>query len=583
MGTRLLFIICFFTLSLLKAQIITTVAGNGTNAYTGDGGQATAAELSSPTQLEFDAAGNLYFADEINNVIRKINTAGIISTIAGNGMVGFSGDGGQATNAQLNSPQAITFDAVGNLYISITDQYTGRVRKVNTAGIITTVAGGGAGALGDGGQATAATINPFGITFDTSGNLYIADFTNSRIRKVNTAGIISTIAGNGTVGFNGDGGQATAAALRYPFDVVFDAIGNLYISDGYNHRVRKVNSTGIITTIAGNGTAGYSGDGGQATVAKLNVPNGMAFDASGNLYIADWFDNRIRKVNTVGTITTIAGNGTFGYSGDGGQATAAKLYGADAITLDASMCNLYIADFDNYRIRKVSFPVVATASSATICAGATTNLTASNATNYTWSTGADTNTIIVSPVATTNYTITGSTDGCISKAISTVNVTPTPSLNISGNNNICVGDNTILTASGASNYIWSTGDTTANLFLKPTLSTTYTVIGTTSTCSNIATVTVNVNSAFDFVLPNIVTPNNDNINDFIDFGKFQFSSLQLEIYNRWGVKVFESTNPTCIWKPTEDDGTYFYTLNYIINCNNEKQNKTLKGFVTVIR
>ncbi|MFI5141246.1 MAG: gliding motility-associated C-terminal domain-containing protein [Bacteroidia bacterium] len=571
-------------MSLLKAQIITTIAGNGTNTYSGDGGQATAAKISSPTQLKFDTAGNLYFADEINNVIRKINTAGIITTVAGNGMIGFGGDGGQATNAQLNSPQAITFDAAGNLYISITDTYTGRVRKVNSAGIITTVAGGGTGALGDGGQATAATINPFGITFDTAGNLYIADYTNSRIRKVNTAGIISTVVGNGTIGFNGDGGQATVAALRYPFDVVFDATGNLYISDAYNHRIRKVNSAGIITTMAGTGAAGYSGNGGPATSAKLDRPIGLAFDVVGNLYISDSYNDCIRKVNIAGTITTVAGTGTsWGYSGDGGQATAAKLYNTNGVTLDASMCNLYIADFDNYRIRKVNFPVVATASSNTICAGATTTLTASNATNYTWSTGVNNDSLVVSATATTNYTVTGINDGCVSTAVSTLYVIPNPSITISGNSTICIGDNTTLTASGASNYVWSTGDTTASIFLKPTVSNTYTVVGRTGACNSATTVTVSVNNAFDFVLPNIVTPNNDGVNDFIDFGRFQFSVMQLEIYNRWGTKVFESINPTCVWKPTEDDGTYFYTIQYTINCNNEKQNKTLKGFVTVIR
>ena len=570
-------------MGLLKAQIITTIAGNGINAYIGDGGQATAAELNGPTQLKFSAAGDLYIADQINNAIRKINTAGIITTIAGNGTIGFGGDGGQATDAQLYYPQAVTFDAAGNLYIGVTDNYTGRVRKVNSAGIITTVAGGGTGALGDGGQATDATLNPYGITFDAVGNLYIADFNNSRIRKVNTAGIISTIAGNGTGSFSGDGGQATAAALRYPEDVLFDAAGNLYISDSDNNRVRKVNSAGIITTIVGTGVVGYSGNGGQATAAKINQPIGLAFDASGNLYFVDASNAHIRKVNTAGIITNIAGTTTYGYNGDGIQATAAKLYYPIGVALDASGCNLYIGDMDNYRIRKVSFPVVATTSATTICAGATATLTASNATNYTWNTGADTSTILVSPSSTSNYTVSGINDGCVSKAISTVYVTPNPPLTISGNNNICIGDNTTLVVSGATSYTWSTGDTIMNILLKPLLTNTYTVIGTIGTCSSIATVTVNVNTAFDFVLPNIVTPNNDGINDFIDFGKFQFSLLQLEIYNRWGTKVFESNNPTCIWKPTEDDGTYFYTIQYNINCNNEKQNKTLKGFVTVIR
>ena len=580
-----LLVICLFPLGLLKAQIISTIAGNGTSGYSGDGGQATAAQISRPTQIKFDAAGNLYFSDEVNSVVRQINTAGIISTWAGNGSSGFSGDGGQATNAELSLPQAITFDVFGNLYISTTDIYKGYVRKVNTAGIITTVAGGGTVALGDGGQATAANLNPGGITTDAAGNLYIADFTNSRIRMVNTAGIINTIAGNGTIGFSGDGGQATSAALHYPTDVLFDTAGNLYLSDGYNHCIRMINSAGIIKTIAGNGNAGYTGNGGQATAARFNYPVGLSFDASGNLYVADAFNSCIRKINTGGIITTIAGNGTYGYTGDGMPATATRLYAANGIAFDAGMCNLFIADYDNYRIRKVSFSVSGTAYPNALCAGSTATLVASGAPNYTWNTGANTSTLTESPMSTANYTVTGTgiNGGCTSKSVLTISVTPSPTLSISGNETICIGSSITLKANGASRYVWSSGDTTAKILLNPAFTSTYTLIGTTGPCTSATTVTVNVNTAFNFVLPNIVTPNQDDINDYIDFGKFQFSSLQVEIYNRWGTKVFESNNPACIWKPTEDDGTYFYTGHYQINCKDEIQIKSLKGFITLIR
>ena len=293
----------------------------------------------------------MYIADADNNVIRKVTTTGIISTVAGNGTGGYSGDGGAATAAEMNYPQGIVFDAAGNLYISD----AGRIRKVVlSTGIITTFAGDGTGNYGgDGGQATAAGLDPIGLTIDTHGNMYVADWNNQRIRKINTSGIISTVAGTGTFGFSGDGGQATAAELFYPGEVVIDATGNLYISDEVNMRIRKVSAPGIITTIAGNGTQGYSGDGGLAINAELYQPTGLALDASGNLYIADELSNRIRKVTTSGIITTIAGNGTQSYSGDGGQATAAELNYPGGVSFDAAG-NLYIADSDNYRIRKVT-------------------------------------------------------------------------------------------------------------------------------------------------------------------------------------------------------------------------------------
>ncbi len=348
---------CFNT----NAQIITTFAGNGTQGYSGDGGQATDAELYTPEGAAFDAAGNLYVADYGNNVIRKINTLGIITTVAGNGygaglLTGaYSGDGGQATAAELWSPEGVAIDAAGNLYFS--DGYNFRIRKVNTAGIISTIAGNGTfGYSGDGGPATAAEVrNVFGIIIDAAGNIYLGDTQNNVVRKVNTAGIITTIAGNGTSGYSGDGGQATAAQLSDPARFAFDSQGNLYIADADNDNIRKVNTAGIITTIAGTGIQGYSGDGGQATAAELHTPDGLAIDAAGNLYISDDGNNRIRMINTMGIISTIAGDNALGggYSGDGGPATAADLYLPVEVVFDAAG-NLYISDADNYRVRKVS-------------------------------------------------------------------------------------------------------------------------------------------------------------------------------------------------------------------------------------
>jgi sugar lactone lactonase YvrE len=363
MKTKLFLAIGMIATCSLKAQLITTFCGNGTGTYSGDGGQATGAAISSPLDVKADAAGNLYIADYSHHRIRKVNTAGIITTIAGNGTAGFSGDGGQATAAKINSPTGVTVDATGNLYIA--DDGNNRIRKVSTAGIITTIAGNGtAGFSGDGGQATAAGLNaPWDVAIDNAGNLYIPDLFNNCVRIINTAGIISTVAGSHTLGpgFSGDGGQATDASLLQPSNVTFDNTGNLYIADDGNNRIRMVTTAGIITTVVGtNLPGGYSGDEGPATAAQINDPGGIACDNAGNLYIADVGNNLIRKVNNLGIITTVAGNITgagtgsnSGYSGDGGQATAANLASPTGVTFDATG-NLYIADSYNNRIRTVS-------------------------------------------------------------------------------------------------------------------------------------------------------------------------------------------------------------------------------------
>jgi hypothetical protein len=341
--------------------IITTVAGNGAQGFAGDGGLAASASLFSPSGVAVDASGNLFIADRDNSRIRKVSISGIVTTVAGNATSGFAGDGGPATSASLSHPYFVAADASGNLF---TSDYQ-RIRKVSASGIITTVAGnGGAGFSGDGGPATSATfVYPLGVAVDAFGNLFIGDSGNNRVRKVSPSGIITTVAGNGTGGqnngaFSGDGGPATSAALNFPGGVAVDASGNLFIADINNNRIRKVSASGIITTVAGSGavgflSGGFSGDGGPATAALLASPFGVAVDASGNLFIADSNNDRIRKVSASGIITTIAGDATYGFSGDGGPAASASLWSPQAVAVDASG-DLFIADFSNNRIRKVS-------------------------------------------------------------------------------------------------------------------------------------------------------------------------------------------------------------------------------------
>lgn len=341
------------------SQTISTIAGTGTSGFSGDGGLATAAELNTPTSTAIDAAGNLYQVELLNHRVRKIDaTTGVITTIAGTGTPGFSGDGGLASVAQLNHPIAIALDAAENIYI--VDAFNHRIRRISAiTGNITTVVGTGApGSSGDGALATIAKLYiPAGIVFDAAGDYYIISQGNHKVRKVTFGtGIISTIAGTGTAGFSGDGGLATAAEFDSPAGITIDATGNLYVADNSNHRIRKIdNSTGNISTIAGIGSAGFSGDGSLATAAELNNPIGITLDAAGNFYIADNSNHRIRMINeATGIISTFAGVGTAGFSGDGGLPTAAELNYPYTIMFDA-VGDIYIPDGFNHRIRKVSF------------------------------------------------------------------------------------------------------------------------------------------------------------------------------------------------------------------------------------
>jgi uncharacterized protein (TIGR03437 family) len=339
--------------ALGQTATINTYAGNDA-LFAGAGKPATSAQLVSPNNIAVDAQGNIYFSDPGLAMVLKVAANGVISIVAGNGLRRYAGDGGLAIGASLNSPAGLAFDSSGNLYIA--DASNSIVRKVDTNGIITTAVGsaGQFGFSGDGGPAAQALVSyPTGVAADRSGNLYIMDLGNNRVRMVNANGIVSTIAGNGGVGYTGDGGPATKATFNYPQGIAADLIGNVYVADNNNSAIRRIATSGIITTVAGlgNGNYGYSGDNGPATKAALFAPTGVAVDAAGNMYIADSQNERIRYVNTSGIITTIAGTGTAGFSGDGTLAIAATFGNPVAVALDASGA-VYVADENNNRIRR---------------------------------------------------------------------------------------------------------------------------------------------------------------------------------------------------------------------------------------
>ena len=334
-------------------NIITSVAGCGSRGAFGDGGFATNASLSFPQNVTMDIGGNIYVVDTYNALIRKVDTNGIISTLAGNGSMGYSGDGGLAVNAKLYLPGAAAVDPCGNLIIA--DTFNNCLRKVDAFGVITTVAGNGlAGYSGDGGLAVNARLNaPNGLAFDLNGNLYVSDANNNCIRKIDVNGIITTVAGNGVAGFAGDGGAATNASLNAPGGIVLDSFGNLFIADSGNNRVRRVDLNGIITTLAGSGMLGYFGDGGFATNASFTTPCSLALDGMGNLFIADTYNNCIRRVCTNGVIDTVAGSPSSSTLGDGGAATNASLFFPSGIVI-SSAGTLMVADAGNNVVRQIN-------------------------------------------------------------------------------------------------------------------------------------------------------------------------------------------------------------------------------------
>ena len=333
--------------------VITTIAGTGSPVFSGDNGPAATAGLKEPDDPVLDPFGRLYFVDTGHNRIRVIEPGGTIRTVAGTGDYGFGGDGGPATAARLASPTGIMLDVDGSLLIA--DKDNQRVRRVSRNGVISTVAGtGDRGYSGDGGPAIDAELgDPTSIALDGDGRIYLVDVFNNCIRRIDHDGTIRTVAGNGKAGGAGDGGLATAAQLSRPGGVVADSAGRLYIADNDNNRVRRVDGAGIITTIAGTGKAGFSGDGGQAIRAQLSEPAAIELDDEGRLYVADLKNHRIRRIDPDGTITTIAGTGGAGVTGDGGPPTDATMLKPNGLEVTSSG-DLYISDSQANRIRLIA-------------------------------------------------------------------------------------------------------------------------------------------------------------------------------------------------------------------------------------
>ncbi|ULQ54703.1 gliding motility-associated C-terminal domain-containing protein [Flavihumibacter fluvii] len=607
-----LFVYLFLLLAAIssRAQKITTVAGNGTYGNSGNGGPATKAQLAWPVDIITDTTGNMYIADQDNNVIRKVDPTGVISIFAGTASPGYSGDGGPATAAQLHHPGKMCFDGGGNLYF--TDQNGDVIRKIGINGIITSITTYNpvAGYSGDNGPLIAARFSSIsGITFDQSGNMFIADYGNHVIRKVNPAGIVSTYVGDGTSGSGGDGGNAGSAQLNAPYAVVFDKAGNMYIPDNENHHIRKVNPSGIISTFCGTGAPGYSGDGASAIMAKLRYPWTIAVDREDNLYIGDAGNRVIRKVDENGIISTYAGNGTYGNTGDGGLPASAALGIVSAIRVDQSN-NLLIAVRESFNvIRKVTnchpaVPAITISSPSTgICPGAALEFTAAvvnegSAAVYQW----EKNGLPVgnnSPAYTGTALLNGdvitcrlsSTNNCesIIQVMSnpiTISILPEPAILLAQTKTLCTGSTLTLDAGNFSSYKWSTGSLERAIRVDhPGL---YAVTVTdTNGCTATGRIQVNAKECISgFFMPNAFTPNKDGKNDLLkpvlpeNWTQFQFS-----IYNRLGQLVFQSANPLTGWDgitngSKQDSNLYIWTCTYQIEGQPVQHQK---GTVTLIR
>ena len=466
-----------------EAQMITTIAGTGTWSCSGDGGPATAAAVGQLYGTTVDASGNVYITCTSCRKVKKISTSGIITTVAGNGTGGSTGDGGPATDATIGIPYGLAVDKSGNLYIS--DWENSVIRKVDPLGFISTIAGDasiiGGGYSGDGGPAIHALLSgPAGIATDTAGNLFIAEENNNVIRKISKTGIITRVAGTGAWAYSGDGGPALSAGIPAPLGVAADDQGNLYVVDNDDNRIRKISAAGIITTIAGNGTLGYSGNGGPATAAQLGYPQAVAVDNHGNIFIAESKNNVIRKVDPSGIISTFAGNGIAGHSGDGGVASAAEINSPYGVAVDKNRY-VYISELNGAYVRKTDtcfVPFIAPITGdSVICTGGSVSLS-DTTTGGVWSSSDPTVATISSlgvvnsikrGIVTISYSVTNSC-ATINQS-KTFTVGPYAgtitgyTMHTGGIDTFCYS--AYLTASGSAGGTWGLTDTTVARFSGP--------------------------------------------------------------------------------------------------------------------
>jgi gliding motility-associated-like protein len=600
MGGRLAILLLLWATGI-QAQIITTIAGSHLMGFSGIGGPAVKAELGLLYGIAVDKFGNVYTADQSNNVIWQISPGGSIALYAGTGVQGYSGDGGQATQALLYQPDWLAMDPNGNLYF--TDQQGIYIRKVSAAGVISTVAGNPAQHFpgGDGGPFAVATFNSIrGIVSDASGNLYISD--NNTIRMVNPAGIIQTIAGTGTSGYSGDGGPAVQAQLNEPYGVGVDMAGNIYIPDANNNVVRKINTAGIITTIAGvQQSAGYNGDGGPAIDAKLDFPWALTVDRNGNVFIDDEGNWEIRKIDPAGIISDYGGDHQEGYSGDGGPAVAAEISYPTALAGDAAG-NLYLTDVFNYVVREIKpcvaavgtrNPAVSIATVATtVCSGVPVSFVATPTDGgvgplFQWEVnGVDAGTdsmLFVSDslqsgdVVRCMMTAAGGCSAPVGSNVVAITVQPTPTVVVRPADTVIAFGQSVRLVSVVTgpvvSYQWTPAMGLSNAGVDdpvamPEVTTTYRLtVMATGGC--LASDTVKVGVYRTFALPNAFTPNGDGKNDVFRIPPgVGIGLVRFEVYNRLGGRVFMTTDVSQGWDGTVDGvrqpaGAYVWAIAYV--------------------
>jgi gliding motility-associated-like protein len=618
MTSRLLLLIsCCMVLVPAFAQVITTIAGTGTPGYTGDGGPAVQARLSSPTAICMDRQGNLFFSDWFNRTIRRINPSGTINTFAGNGITGYSGDGGPALLASLHTPDDIEFDVAGNMYVAEHGNHV--IRKIDLNGRITTIAGNGSPPpngvpIGDGGPAILAQLyTPEEIAVDAAGNIYIADVSTNSIRRINAAGVIHTIAGGGFyhAGYSGDGGPAVSAKLNAPVSIEVDQAGNIYFSDLGNHVVRKISTMGIITTIAGNGTPGYSGDGGPAIQAQLNRPNGLAIDNHGNIYVVEEDNHVIRKIDVQGNIFTVAGTGVLGYSGDGGPATQAKI---SSMKIEVSPSgDLYLTDHVHHVIRKISacptggnITVNINSPEVSSCENDPVHFTAvasgNGAYSYQWkqngkNVGTNSSSLILTTLKNgdqVHCVVTSQSDCPVSTSsnILTMVVNPLPRISFSEDHIISPGEsvqlNPILNGL-VDQYAWTPPEGLSNTSIKdpvssPSSTTTYQLKAVSPQgCIGYGQVTVRFSKKL--MMPDAFSPNHDGRNEIFRIPPGTgFRLRRFSVFDRWGQIIFQTSDISEGWNGKirnhpAPSGLYIY----LISGNDDRGYREYKGTVMLIR